>query len=167
MKNISTPLIICAISILAVPAWSADYSSNGSGNWMLETNWSPTFPTPGQGPYVGESGGGIGLDNATIGSGHTITIHGPYHGGGDFTVRGSTVTVAGGTLQQSTIGQWIRVGQTDAGTVNSYFFEHNRTTDEFLFHYKVEGAVPEPGTMGLVVLGILFMQGMRKQRMSS
>ena len=54
----------------------------------------------------------------------------------------------------------------DALPTNSYFLEY--TADSLILHYKVEGTVPEPGTLGLLVAGVVFLRAARrKQRMST
>ena len=44
--------------------------------------------------------------------------------------------------------------------VNSYYFEE--TANGVIFHYKVEGSVPEPGTVGLLALGLLVLRRVRR-----
>ena len=55
---------------------------------------------------------------------------------------------------------------TDTGAdlpVNTWFLEQNTTTGEIIFHYKVEGSVPEPGTVGFLAVGLVFLRTLRQR----
>jgi len=59
-------------------------------------------------------------------------------------------------------GAWV-VGASDAATTlgkNEYFLEYDSAGAITLF-YKVEGTVPEPGTLGLLLLGVIGLRSMR------
>ena len=45
--------------------------------------------------------------------------------------------------------------------INTYYLEY--TANEYILHYKVEGTVPEPATMGFVVMGMAFLRGLRRR----
>ena len=47
--------------------------------------------------------------------------------------------------------------------MNTWFLEQNTGTGEINFHYKVEGTVPEPGTLGMLALGVLFIRSVRRR----
>ena len=49
---------------------------------------------------------------------------------------------------------------------DTWFLEYDETLDVVNFHYKVSGSVPEPGTVGMLALGILFLRAShdRKRR---
>ena len=65
-------------------------------------------------------------------------------------------------------GAWV-VGTSGAADlpVNHWYLEYDETADTISFFYKVEGTVPEPGVMGLLLLGVVFLMGTRNQRRSS
>ena len=65
-------------------------------------------------------------------------------------------------------GAWVVGSSTAAATlgVNEYYLEYDSAGSITLF-YKVEGTVPEPGTMGLLAVGLLFARGMRERRRRS
>ena len=76
------------------------------------------------------------------------------------TITGSFDTLDG--VVQDIIGWSEYTGAfTDAASlpVNTYYLE--QTGSEITFHYKVEGTVPEPGTVGLLGLGILLIRRIR------
>ena len=48
--------------------------------------------------------------------------------------------------------------------LNSYYIEYRTSgaTDQILFHYRVAGSVPEPGSAGLLALGLLMLRRIRR-----
>ena len=69
----------------------------------------------------------------------------------------------GPTFLQDNIGWEQYTGSfTDAAVLptNTYFLEYDTADDIVYLHYKVEGTVPEPGTAGLLMFGLLFVRGM-------
>ena len=42
---------------------------------------------------------------------------------------------------------------------NTWYLEH--TADTIYFHYMVDGTVPEPGTLGLLLFGLFMWRGFR------
>ena len=61
-------------------------------------------------------------------------------------------------------GAWT-VGVSDAATtlgINEYFLEYDSAGSITLF-YKVEGTVPEPGTLGLLLLGVIGIRTARQR----
>jgi len=82
--------------------------------------------------------------------------------GGTLAITGSYETLTDGVLNDL-IGWSEYTGAFTAAAdlpVNTYYFE--QSADSIFFHYKVEGSVPEPGTMGLLVLGLCVVQYVRR-----
>ena len=79
-----------------------------------------------------------------------------------------------GTVLQDNIG-WseftgtFNPGDTGADLpVNTYYLETTTGAGgSIVFHYKVSGSVPEPGTAGLALLGILLVRSLRDTRRKS
>jgi len=44
---------------------------------------------------------------------------------------------------------------------NTWLLEYNSTTNSILFHYNLTANVPEPGTLGLILLGAAFLRRFR------
>ena len=73
----------------------------------------------------------------------------------------------GPTFLQDNIGWSEYTGAfSDAASLpkNTYFLEYNTADDVIFLHYKVEGTVPEPGTMGFLLIGGFFIRTIRKFR---
>ena len=61
-------------------------------------------------------------------------------------------------------GAWT-VGISNAATTlskNEYFLEYD-INGGITLHYKVEGTVPEPGTLGMLLAGVILIRGMRQR----
>jgi hypothetical protein len=77
----------------------------------------------------------------------------------------------GPTFQQDNIGweeytgAWTVGSSSAAETLqkNQYYLEYD-PSGAITLHYKVEGTVPEPGTLGLLALGVAFMRTARQRR---
>ena len=61
-------------------------------------------------------------------------------------------------------GAWT-VGVSSAAatlSTNEYYLEYD-SAGAITLHYKVEGTVPEPGTLGLLLAGVVFVRTLRKR----
>ena len=61
-------------------------------------------------------------------------------------------------------GTWT-VGVSGAATTlmpNEYYLEYD-SAGAITLHYKVEGSVPEPGTLGLLLLGVIGLRSIRQR----
>ena len=72
------------------------------------------------------------------------------------------------TILQDTIGWSEFTGaftSASALPVNTWFLEQTTgASGGVVFHYKVEGSVPEPGTIGLLAFGLAFIRTARERR---
>ena len=50
--------------------------------------------------------------------------------------------------------------------IDTWFLEYTNDggAEQIIFHYRVSGAVPEPGTVGFLALGLMFIRGMRTRK---
>ena len=97
-------------------------------------------------PYVGTAVESGSLPLVTTGAGLT----------GTFT--------SGPTFLQDNLGWEMYTGAfTTAAAlpINTYYLEY--TANEYILHYKVEGTVPEPATMGFVAVGMALLRGLRRR----
>lgn len=107
------PLTALALSLTMAPAFAASFDSAASGNWNASTatTWNPNGN-----PQTGST------DDVNILTGHTVLYTGDtvgLPGSGDLGVAGGhSININGGTLSQTPVGNWVRIGQGDTGTVN-------------------------------------------------
>lgn len=107
------PFSALALSLTLMPAFAGVYDSAGSGNWNASTatTWNPNGN-----PQTGST------DDVNILTGHTVLYTGDtvgLPGSADLGVAGGhSITINGGTLSQTPVGNWVRIGQGDTGTVN-------------------------------------------------
>lgn len=107
------PLAALALTLTLAPAFAGVFDSAGSGNWnaATTTTWNPAGN-----PQTGST------DDVNILTGHTVIWTGDtvgLPGSADLGVAGGhSININGGTLSETPTGNWVRIGQTDTGTLN-------------------------------------------------
>jgi T5SS/PEP-CTERM-associated repeat protein len=138
MRRLFLPVLTSLFPLAHLSA--ATITSSASGDWGVGGNW-----IGGVSPNIGTSTGGPGVDNAIV-DGHVMTVT-TYPPGGDWAIRGNHfVTIQnGGVINENRGGVWVRIGDSENGTLNIHSGTFSKTGSNF----RVGGG----GGVGFVNIG--------------